>query len=58
MNHACNLTSSRHTIYEAQKRNHDNVCVLQALCKDSRCVPAGGASELEMARQVSSAGAP
>lgn len=33
------------------------VCVrwlrcLQALCRDARCVPAGGASELEMARQV------
>jgi hypothetical protein len=25
MNHACNSTSSRHTIYEAQKRNHDNI---------------------------------
>lgn len=25
---------------------------LQALCRDARCVPAGGASELEMARQV------
>jgi hypothetical protein len=27
-------------------------CCVQALCRDARCVPAGGASELEMARQV------
>lgn len=30
-----------------------NCCCPQALCRDARCVPAGGASELEMARQVS-----
>lgn len=29
-----------------------DVAGLQALCRDARCVPAGGASELEMARQV------
>eukprot|EP00879_Flechtneria_rotunda_P028740 GHRR01030957.1.p1 GENE.GHRR01030957.1~~GHRR01030957.1.p1 ORF type:complete len:142 (+),score=46.59 GHRR01030957.1:814-1239(+) len=29
---------------------------IQALCRDARCVPAGGASELEMARQVAEFG--
>jgi hypothetical protein len=30
--------------------------LLQALCRDARCVPAGGASEIEMARQVADFG--
>lgn len=41
---------------DVERAVDDGVNAYKALCRDARCVPAGGASELEMARQVADFG--
>lgn len=41
---------------DVERAVDDGVNAFKALCRDARCVPAGGASELEMARQVADFG--
>jgi len=41
---------------DVERAVDDGINAYKALCRDARCVPAGGASELEMARQVADFG--
>eukprot|EP00879_Flechtneria_rotunda_P006004 GHRR01006316.1.p1 GENE.GHRR01006316.1~~GHRR01006316.1.p1 ORF type:complete len:543 (+),score=202.26 GHRR01006316.1:701-2329(+) len=41
---------------DVERAVDDGINAYKALCRDARCVPAGGASELEMARQVAEFG--
>uniref|UniRef100_A0A383VL87 CCT-theta n=1 Tax=Tetradesmus obliquus TaxID=3088 RepID=A0A383VL87_TETOB len=41
---------------DVERAVDDGINAYKALCRDARCVPAGGASEIEMARQVADFG--